>query len=122
MVAGGWALSTVTLTAVDVVVSPAVSRAVAVSTCAPSELVLVSQFVRNGGAVTGWPICVPSTKKVTSAIPVPLAACAYSVTVDDTVEPSAGPVICTEGGAVPPFATVTATTGEVPMTPVGPVV
>ena len=54
------ALETVTVTGEEVAVLAAASRATAVSVCAPSASVVVSQATEYGDVVSSAPICTPS--------------------------------------------------------------
>src|SRR5687768_15740619 len=94
---GGAELATVTVTGADVLVLPAVSRAVAVRVCDPSAKPDVVQLTLNGETVSGDPSCVPSTKKVTAATPVSSETLVVMGTVPDTDDPPLGDVIVTAG-------------------------
>src|SRR4051812_6496252 len=80
--------STVTLTACEVRLLPAASRAMAVSTCGP---VGADSDTENGAAVSSGPALAPSTWNCTPATPVDPAA--LIVKVRDSAAPSDGEVI-----------------------------
>ncbi len=90
--------------------------------CCPSLTVVLSQEIMYGAEVTGLPTGAPSTKNDTFAICWPLAAVAYKETVALKMEPVAGLVIWIDGPEPPPSATVTKSTGDVPITPIESVV
>src|SRR3954470_4860865 len=96
------AFDTVTVTAADVVVLPAASRATAVSVCVPFVAVVVFHAIEYGAVVSSAPRFAPSTLNCTPATPTLSAAVALTVTVPDTVVPPAGPLIVTVGGVVSP--------------------
>src|SRR5688572_26683673 len=87
----------VTVTAPEVVVLPAASRARAVSVCDPAAAVVVSHAVEYGTVVSSAPTGEPSTKNWTPTTPMLSDALAVTVTVPDTVAPDAGAVIRTDG-------------------------
>src|SRR5437660_11980248 len=92
-------LLTVTVTAVEVVVLPVVSRARAVRVWAPLSP-MVSQETEYGAAVTSAPRLEPSSRNWTPATPTLSEAVADTNTVPDTVAPDAGAVTETVGGVV----------------------
>src|SRR5207245_8308886 len=67
-------LKTVTVTAAEVVLLPAASRATAVSTCEALVAVLVSQETTKGAAVTSAPRLAPSSLNCTPTTPTLSAA------------------------------------------------
>src|SRR6185295_682561 len=81
IVAAGAVLSTVTLTAADVVVLPAASRETAVKVCGPSATAAVSHEIEYGAALASAPIWTPSTRKRTPTTPTLSEALALTVTV-----------------------------------------
>src|SRR5207302_1761175 len=93
------ALTTVTLTAAEMAAFPAASRATAVRVCAPL-LVVVSHVTEYGALVLAGPMGMPSTRNWTTTTPTSSVALAETVTVPETMEPAAGAVIDTVGGAV----------------------
>jgi hypothetical protein len=97
---GATALLTVTVSPALVVLTPAVSFAMAFSVCEPLELFAVSQLYVYGATVIGLPTLAPSSWNCTLATPMLLVALAVTVAVPDTVAPLAGAVIDTTGGAV----------------------
>src|SRR6266850_1105413 len=99
-ITGGGAWDTVTVTAADVAVLPAPSRAIDVRMCDPSETVVVSQLIEYGATVSSAPICTPSAKNRTPATPMLSPAPAVTGTAPDTVVPVLGVVIVTVGGVV----------------------
>src|SRR5438309_11088657 len=117
MAAVGAVLSTVTLTAAEVVVLPAASRATAVRVCAPSATLVVSQETVYGAAVSSRPIGAPSTKKRTPSTPTLSAALALMVTAPLTNAPDDGDVMATVGGVLS-LNTVTVTASEVYSMPI----
>jgi hypothetical protein len=99
--AGGRAVwSTVTVTAADVAVLPAASRARAVSVCAPFTVAVVSQLIEYGGVMSSAPSGAPSRKNCTPAIPPSSDAVAVAPTVPKTVDPPVGEVIEAVGGVI----------------------
>ena len=90
----------VILTAAEVVVFPAVSRATAVNTYVPSNVEAVPQPSTNGGDAIAAPIGAPFNWNCTLAIATLSDAPAESVLVPVTVESGAGAVIHTAGGVV----------------------
>ena len=93
-------LLTVTLTAVDVLVLPAASRAMAVRLWLPLTTPVVFQPIEYGAVVTSEPMSVASTLKRTPATPTLSDALAVIVTLPDTTAPAAGAVIETVGAVV----------------------
>jgi hypothetical protein len=81
-------LATVTDAAVESAVKFRLSVTRAVTVCAPSDNVLVSQFAVNGVAVA-MPITEPSTRKSTRITPLGAVGVAVNVTLRLTVEPNA---------------------------------
>ena len=75
------ALLTVTLTAAEVAVLPAASRATAVSVCAPLVAVVLFQVIEYGAVVTSAPRLAPSSLNCTPATPTLSAAFADTVTL-----------------------------------------
>src|SRR6059036_2605324 len=102
----GDALSTVTLTAADVAVLPAASRATAVKVWDPLTASVVFHEREYGAAVTSAPRFAPSSLNCTPTTPTLSVALAETVTVPETVEPAAGAVMETVGGVVSGGATV----------------
>src|SRR5205823_3916632 len=76
-------LKTVTVTAPEVVLLPAASRATAVSTCEALVAVLVSQETTKGAAVTSAPRLAPSSLNCTPTTPTLSAAFALTLTLLD---------------------------------------
>src|SRR5439155_16121785 len=74
------AFTTVTLTAVEVAVLPAASRAKAVRVCAPALAVVVSQETEYGVAVSSAPRFTPSSLNCTPTTPTLSVAVAETVT------------------------------------------
>src|SRR4051812_23548204 len=109
---GAWTgLFTVTPTAAEVVVLPSVSVATAVSWCDVLDAVLVSQLTEYGELVSAEPRFEPSSLNCTFATPRSSAALAVTLTVFVSVDPAAGAVTETVGGA--PLSTVTFTVADV---------
>ena len=98
-VVSGTALFTVTVTAAEVVLLPAASRATAVSVCVPLVAEAVFQEPEYGDAVSSVPRFAPSSLNCTPATPTLSVALAETVTVPDTA-PTPGEVIATAGGVV----------------------
>src|SRR5437660_1467507 len=115
-VGGVVSLKTVTVTAADVVVFPAASRATAVSVCDALVAVLVSHATAYGAAVSSVPRFAPSILNCTPTTPTLSDAVAVIVVVPETVAPLAGAVILTVGGVVS-FETVTVIAAEVVVFP-----
>src|SRR4051794_1416831 len=100
MVRFGAAVSFETVTStVDVPSLPAASSAIAVSTCAPLAVPVLSQVTANGAAVAS-PIMTPSTLKRTPATPTLSEAVADSSKAAVTSAPAVGAVSVTVGGVV----------------------
>src|SRR5262249_18279151 len=98
--ATGAACETVTVTAADVTVFPAASRAIAVSLGDPSGTAVVSQLIESGATASSAPICAPSASNRTPVTPKLSTALAMTVTGPDTVVPVLGVVIATLGAVV----------------------
>src|SRR5712692_1069609 len=97
----GGVLSTVTLTAAEVAVFPAASRATAVRVWAPSATKVVFQEIEYGVEVTSAPKLTPSSLNWMPTTPTLSEAVAETVTaVPETVAPLAGAVTETVGGVV----------------------
>src|SRR5204863_371698 len=109
-------LDTVTVTAAEVVVLPAASRARALSVCDPLAAVVVDQETAYGAAVSSVPSSPPSSRNWTPATPTLSEAVAVTVSVPLTVAPVAGAVTLT-AGVVVSFDTVTVTAAEVVVLP-----
>ena len=107
---------TVTVTAADVVVLPAASRATAVSVCDALVAGVVSQPNSYGAVVCSAPTFAPSTWNCTPTTPTSSDAVAVIVVVPETVAPSAGALIFTVG-AVVSLNTVTVTAADVAALP-----
>src|SRR5437899_7493795 len=110
----GGALSTVTLTAAEVAVFPAASRATAVRVCAPLVAVGVFQETAYGAVVTSAPRLAPSSLNCTPTTPTLSEAEAETVMVPLIDRPAVGAVSETVGGAL---STVTLTAAEVAVFP-----
>src|SRR5437899_1048375 len=108
--------ATLTVTAADVVVLPAASRATAVSVCDALLAVVVSHSTVNGAAVSSVPRFAPSSRNWTPATPTLSDAVAVIVVVPETVAPLAGAVTLTVGGVVS-LKTVTVTAADVVVFP-----
>jgi len=103
----GALLSTVTETAVLVVVLPAASRATAVSVWLPFDTEVVFQLIENGAVVSSAPRFTPSSLNCTPVTPTLSVAVELTVTVEPpTNEPLAGAVTLTVGAVL---STVTET-------------
>src|ERR687895_253881 len=89
---------TVTVTALEVVVLPAASRAIAVIVCDPLAAEPVSHGAAYGADVSSAPTLTPSTRNWTPTTPTLSDAAALSVTVSETVTPDEGAVTDTVGG------------------------
>src|SRR4051794_36220910 len=96
----GAELSTVTVTASDVVSLPAASRATAVSTCVPSAAVVESHVTEYGAVVSAAPSSMPSSWKPTLVTLTSSVADATTLTAPETVEPAPGVSIPMDGAAV----------------------
>src|SRR6266404_1584989 len=103
---------TVTVTAADVVLLPAASRAIAVIVCDPLAALSVFHCAEYGAAVSSAPALLPSTWNCTAATPTLSDAFAVSVIAPETVAPAEGDVIETDG-AVASLKTVIVTAAEV---------
>src|SRR6266545_4752739 len=103
----GAALSTVTVTALLVVVLPAASRATAVSVWEPLAAPVVSQETLYGLAVSSAPKFAPSSLNCTPATPTLSDALALTGIVPLTAAPLAGVRIDTVGGVVSAALNVT---------------
>src|SRR5207248_1845094 len=107
---------TVTVTAAEVVLFPAPSRATAASWCAPLPAAAVFHETEYGAAVSSAPRFAPSRRNWTPTTPTLSEAFADTGTVPDTVALSAGAVTETAGGFVS-LNTVTPTVVEVAVFP-----
>src|SRR5882672_9551774 len=108
---------TVTVTAADVVWLPAASRARAASVCEPFDAAVEVQAMVYGAVVTSAPTAAPSSRNCTPTTATLSEAVADTVTaVPVAVEPFAGAVIATVGGAMSLF-TVTDTAVAVVVLP-----
>src|SRR5207253_918899 len=94
------ALPTVTLTAAEVAVFPAASRATAVKVWDPLLAVVVIQARVQRAAVISEPRLTPSSLNCTPTTLTLSEAMAETVTVPETVAPFAGAVIATVGVVV----------------------
>src|SRR5258708_7076427 len=106
----------VTVTAADVAVLPAASRATAVSVCEALLAVVVFQATEYGAVVTSAPRFAPSSLNCTPTTPTLSDALAPTVVVPDTVAPAAGAVMLTVGGVVS-LKTVTVAAAAVAVLP-----
>ncbi len=100
-------MSTVTVTALLVVVLPAASRATAVRVWEPLLVPAVFQETLYGLAVSSAPRFAPSSWNWTPATPTLSDALALTVIVPLTAAPLAGDVIATVGGVVSATLNVT---------------
>src|SRR5438876_4633650 len=107
------AFITVTLTAAEVAVLPAASRATAVKLWLPFALKVVFQETEYGAVVTSTPRFAPSSLNCTPTTPTLSVAFAETVTAPDTVAPVAGAVIDTAGGVVSGTGLFTVTLTEI---------
>ena len=89
------------MTGADTVVLPEVSRARAVSVCAPLGTPRVSQGSRRARPCPPAPADVPSTKNCTPATPTLSAALAVMVTMSLTWALFAGEMMDTDGAPGP---------------------
>ena len=105
-------LVTVTVTATEVVVFPAASRATAVKVCEPLATDVVFHETEYGAVVSSVPRLAPSSRNCTPTTPTLSAAVAVTVIVPLTVAPLAGDVRLTVGGVLS-FDTVTVTAADV---------
>jgi hypothetical protein len=112
-------LFTVTETAVEVLVFPAVSRATAVRTCEPLEVLVLSKETEYGLVVSSLPRLVPSNLNCTPTTPILSEAVAETVVEPETMEPEVGAVMEMEGIVVSAtiLFTVTITLEEVILFP-----
>src|SRR5205823_1235260 len=113
-------LETVTVTAADVCVLPAASRATAVSVCVPFAAVVVSHESEYGAVMSSAPRFAPSSLNCTPTTPTLSLVVAVTVAaVPDTVAPFVGAVIETTGGVVSGtvLETVTVTVADVAVLP-----
>jgi vacuolar-type H+-ATPase subunit I/STV1 len=94
------AFATVTVTLLDVVVLPLVSRATAVRVWVPSLTAVVFQLVEYGDAVSSLPKLTPSSLNCTPATAALSEALAVTLVVPLTVAWSAGAVTETVGAVV----------------------
>ena len=95
------ALLTVTMTAADVVVFPAASRATAVRVWEPLATAVVDQEIEYGELRSSAPRLTPSSLNCTPTTPTLSEAVADSVTAaPETVDPALGAVMETAGGVV----------------------
>src|SRR5438445_9232712 len=85
----GGLLYTITLTAAEVVVLPAASRATAVKLCEPLLAVVVFQETEYGATVTSAPRFVPSSLNCTPTTPTLSLALAETLIVLATDAPTA---------------------------------
>src|SRR5438445_8092308 len=99
MIGGVRSFATMTVTAGDVAVLPAPSRAVAVSVWLPFATVFVSQDTEYGAPVTSAPKVAPSSLNCTPAMETLSVALAVTVMVPATLAFGAGVLIATDGGA-----------------------
>ncbi len=113
---GGPLLATVTVTASDVALLPAASRATAVRAWLPLVDPVVAQATEYGAVVSSAPTLTPSTLNCTPTTPTASEAVAVTVTEPDTEAPAAGAVTDT-AGAVTSLPTVTVTPAEVALLP-----
>src|ERR1051326_1081198 len=91
---------TVTVTAADVVVLPAASRATAVSVCDALLAAVVSHEVAYGAVAASAPRFAPSSLNWTPTTFTLSDAVAVTVVVPETVAPFAGAVTATDGGVL----------------------
>src|SRR2546428_2588426 len=96
----GVVAATVTETGALVVELLLTSRAMAVRVWGPCDDTVVSQTTEYGADVTSAPTGWPSTKNLTPAMPTLSDAVAATVPRLNTVEPAAGALMATLGGAV----------------------
>src|SRR5438552_2324842 len=92
------AFITVTLTAAEVAVLPAASRATAVTLWLPFALKVVFQEIEYGAVVTSAPRFTPSSLNCTPTTPTLSVASADTVTVPTTEAPGVGEEMETVGG------------------------
>src|SRR5256885_1270978 len=96
----GGLLSTVTLTAGEVVWLPGASRATAVRVREPSAASVVFQEMEYGAAVTSAPRLAPSSLNCTPTTPTSSEALADTVIVRETVVPFSNEVMTTVVGVL----------------------
>src|SRR5262249_52483603 len=101
-------LDTVTVTAAEVVVLPAASRATAVSVWLPVGTVVVFPGTEEGEAGSSAPRLAPSSLNWTPTTPTLSEALADTVIVPDTVAPAVGLVRLTVGAVVSAVTTALA--------------
>ena len=94
------AFITVTLTAAEVAVLPAASRATAVTLWLPFALKVVFQEIEYGAVVTSAPRFTPSSLNCTPTTPTLSVAVAATMIVLATVVPAVGAEMETVGGVV----------------------
>src|SRR5947208_8057114 len=104
----GGPFETVTVTAADVAVLPAASRAMTVRVWGPSLVPRVFHWRLYGAAGSSGPRLAPSSWNWTRSTPTLSEAVAVTLIVPDTGSPLAGAVRLTVGGVVS-FETVTMT-------------
>src|SRR5712692_4469228 len=90
LIVGAAPLATVTVTAAEVVVLPAASRATAVSVCVPGVAVVVFHETAYGAVVLSAPRFAASSLNCTPTTPTLSLAVALTVVVPVTVAPFAG--------------------------------
>src|SRR5262249_46945361 len=107
---------TVTYTGAAVPMKGVDAVARALSECAPSDVVVVSHDILNGGATIAGPSGSPSSRNCTDVIPDGSEAVALTVIVwPDTTVPAAGAVSVTLGGVEFGCATLPTTVTVVPV-------
>src|SRR5207247_908741 len=108
-----------TLTAAEMAVFPAASRATAVRVCTPLLAVMLFHERVYGAVVTSAPRFVPSSLNCTPATPTLRVAIADTALVPGTEAPATGAVMETAGGVVSGtrLLTVTLTAAEVAALP-----
>ena len=112
---GGMTSRTVTVTAAEVAVLLAASRAIALKVWEPGTADVVSQLTEYGAVVSSAPRAAPSSWNWTPTTATSSDALAETATGPETVEPDAGEVMATVGAVVSggaPFETVTVTAAE----------
>src|SRR5437899_6447020 len=100
MMGGVVSFATVILTAAEVVVFPAASRATAVKVWEPLEAEVVFQEIEKEEPVSSGPRLAPSSLNWTPTTPTLSEAVAETVIVPETVAPAVGAVIETVGAVV----------------------
>ena len=93
-------LETVTRTGAEVAGLPVRSRASAVMSCGPFGTGRLSHWIEYGAVVSALPTSAPSTLNWTDATASSSAAAALTVTLPETVAPTAGAVTETVGAVV----------------------